>query len=202
MISKLRPPVKTEREVREVYDKLNELIDSVNSPTYRNYPRDYEGKEGDLRTVRYGVDDYRFVAKTGEGWFDLAKGKILTSENIETPEGFSKTLVETKTLQTLPFKFTSSDVPGTISLGLMPGGYMLELVTILKSVVFGGDNKLSISDGTEIMGVNYSRLYNSKADTYGIYKLYTVDTALVATLTGTPSTGEGYVILRITKVIL
>jgi len=84
-ISKKRAPhVSTdnlERVLAQVYDDLNEVIDSVNQGNSVEEKKTYEGKSGDMRVTKDSDDSkYYLEMKSDEGW--------VRSDNTST-SGFS-----------------------------------------------------------------------------------------------------------------
>ena len=72
-ISKKRAPhISTdnlERVLAQVYDDLNEVIDSVNQGDSVEEKRTYEGKSGDMRVIKDSTDSlYYLEMKSDEGW--------------------------------------------------------------------------------------------------------------------------------------
>ena len=84
-LSKKRAPhVSTdnlERVLAQVYDDLNEVIDSVNQGNSVEEKKTYEGKSGDMRVTKDSDDSkYYLEMKSDEGW--------VRSDNTST-SGFS-----------------------------------------------------------------------------------------------------------------
>tara|TARA_R110000765_G_scaffold164103_1_gene269138 strand:+ start:201 stop:473 length:273 start_codon:yes stop_codon:yes gene_type:complete len=84
-ISKKRAPHVSadnlERILAQVYDDLNEVIDSVNQETSVEERKGYEGKSGDVRVARDPTDKkYYLEMRADEGW--------VRSDNAST-SGFS-----------------------------------------------------------------------------------------------------------------
>ncbi len=76
MISKLRPPSGTkDRDLQNLYDKINELIDAVNQKPQLGKPLDSEGKASDIRIVKNETGDWEAHFKTDDGF---AKTSSLT----------------------------------------------------------------------------------------------------------------------------
>ena len=72
-ISKKRAPHVSadnlERILSQVYDDLNEVIDSVNQGDSVEEKRTYEGKSGDMRVIKDSTDSlYYLEMKSDEGW--------------------------------------------------------------------------------------------------------------------------------------
>ena len=72
-ISKKRAPHVSvdnlERVLTQVYDDLNEVIDSVNQGDSVEEKRTYEGKSGDMRVIKDSTDSlYYLEMKSDEGW--------------------------------------------------------------------------------------------------------------------------------------
>ena len=84
-ISKKRAPHisadNLERVLAQVYDDLNEVIDSVNQGDSVEEKKTYEGKSGDVRIVKDSNDGFTYLeVKADEGW--------IRSDNTST-SGFS-----------------------------------------------------------------------------------------------------------------
>ena len=84
-ISKKRAPhISTdnlERVLAQVYDDLNEVIDSVNQGNSVEEKKTYEGKSGDMRVTKDSDDSkYYLEMKSDDGW--------VRSDNTST-SGFS-----------------------------------------------------------------------------------------------------------------
>ena len=84
-ISKKRAPHVSadnlERVLAQVYDDLNEVIDSVNQGESVEEKKTYEGKTGDMRVTKDSDDSkYYLEMKSDEGW--------VRSDNTST-SGFS-----------------------------------------------------------------------------------------------------------------
>ena len=84
-LSKKRAPhVSTdnlERVLAQVYDDINEVIDSVNQGNSVEEKKTYEGKSGDMRVTKDSDDSkYYLEMKSDEGW--------VRSDNTST-SGFS-----------------------------------------------------------------------------------------------------------------
>ena len=84
-ISKKRAPHVSadnlERVLAQVYDDLNEVIDSVNQSNSVEEKKTYEGKSGDMRVTKDSDDSkYYLEMKSDEGW--------VRSDNTST-SGFS-----------------------------------------------------------------------------------------------------------------
>ena len=84
-ISKKRAPHisadNLERVLAQVYDDLNEVIDSVNQSNSVEEKKTYEGKSGDMRVTKDSDDSkYYLEMKSDEGW--------VRSDNTST-SGFS-----------------------------------------------------------------------------------------------------------------
>ena len=72
-ISKKRAPHVSadnlERVLAQVYDDLNEVIDSVNQGDSVEEKKTYEGKTGDVRIVKDSTDSLTYLeVKAEEGW--------------------------------------------------------------------------------------------------------------------------------------
>ena len=72
-ISKKRAPHVSvdnlERVLTQVYDDLNEVIDSVNQGDSVEEKSTYEGKSGDMRVIKDSIDSlYYLEMKSDEGW--------------------------------------------------------------------------------------------------------------------------------------
>ena len=72
-ISKKRAPHisadNLERVLAQVYDDLNEVIDSVNQGESVEEKKTYEGKSGDMRIIKESDDSkYYLEVKADEGW--------------------------------------------------------------------------------------------------------------------------------------
>ncbi len=84
-ISKKRAPHVSadnlERVLAQVYDDLNEVIDSVNQGDSVEEKKTYEGKTGDMRVTKDSTDSkYYLEMKADDGW--------IRSDNTST-SGFS-----------------------------------------------------------------------------------------------------------------
>ena len=84
-ISKKRAPHVSadnlERILEQVYDDLNEVIDSVNQGESVEEKKTYEGKTGDMRVTKDSTDSkYYLEMKADDGW--------IRSDNTST-SGFS-----------------------------------------------------------------------------------------------------------------
>ena len=84
-ISKKRAPhISTdnlERVLAQVYDDINEVIDSVNQESSTEEKKGFEGKSGDMRVTKDSDDSkYYLEMKSDEGW--------VRSDNTST-SGFS-----------------------------------------------------------------------------------------------------------------
>ena len=83
-ISKKRAPhvsiENLERVLAQVYDDINEVIDSVNQGKTVEEKKTYGGKSGDIRVVRDSDTKYYLEVKSDEGW--------VRSDNTST-SGFS-----------------------------------------------------------------------------------------------------------------
>ena len=87
-ISKKRAPHisadNLERVLSQVYDDLNEVIDSVNQGASVEEKKTYEGKSGDVRVVKDSTDgDTYLEVKAEEGWMRS------TSDTSVSTSGFS-----------------------------------------------------------------------------------------------------------------
>ena len=87
-ISKKRAPhISTdnlERVLSQVYDDLNEVIDSVNQGDSVEEKKTYEGKTGDVRIVKDSSDNLTYLeVKAEEGWMRS------TSNTSVSTSGFS-----------------------------------------------------------------------------------------------------------------
>jgi hypothetical protein len=72
-ISKKRAPHVSadnlERVLAQVYDDINEIIDSVNQGDSVEEKKTYEGKSGDMRITKDSTDSkYYLEVKADEGW--------------------------------------------------------------------------------------------------------------------------------------
>jgi len=72
-ISKKRAPHisadNLERVLSQVYDDLNEVIDSVNQGSSVEEKKTYEGKSGDMRVIQDQSDkNYYLEIKSSDGW--------------------------------------------------------------------------------------------------------------------------------------
>lgn len=73
-ISKKRAPVipgspDVERAFSQLYDDLNEVINSVNQGNTTDVKETKDGKSGDIRLIKDSKDDkYYLEAKSDEGW--------------------------------------------------------------------------------------------------------------------------------------
>jgi|5_EtaG_2_1085323.scaffolds.fasta_scaffold129717_2 hypothetical protein len=72
-ISKKRPPVlldqpELSRAIEQIYDNLNEIIDSINSSAVSEDKNEYTGKVGDIRINKRADSTYEIQGKTKEGW--------------------------------------------------------------------------------------------------------------------------------------
>jgi|19_taG_2_1085344.scaffolds.fasta_scaffold30923_2 hypothetical protein len=74
---KLRAPMKApremERNIQQIYDDLNDIINSVNS--FALSGEEFEGKSGDIRLIEEqqtdGTSKYYIRAKTNDGWVQV-----------------------------------------------------------------------------------------------------------------------------------
>ena len=87
-ISKKRAPHVSadnlERILAQVYDDINEVIDSVNQETSVEERKGYEGKSGDVRVARDPTDKkYYLEMRADEGWMRS------TSNTSVSTSGFS-----------------------------------------------------------------------------------------------------------------
>lgn len=75
-ISKKKPPVVQDpqlgRALKQIYDDLNSLIESVNSSEVTVEDKPYTGKEGDIRLIRLGDGSYEIQGRAQEGWVATA----------------------------------------------------------------------------------------------------------------------------------
>ena len=88
LISKKRAPHisadNLERVLAQVYDDLNEVIDSVNQGDSVEEKKTYEGKTGDVRIVKDSTDSLTYLeVKAEEGWMRS------TSNTSVSTSGFS-----------------------------------------------------------------------------------------------------------------
>jgi hypothetical protein len=71
-ISKKKPPAvqdpQLSRALKQIYDDLNSLIESVNSSEVTVEDKPYTGKEGDIRLIRLGDGSYEIQGRAQEGW--------------------------------------------------------------------------------------------------------------------------------------
>jgi len=72
MINKAKPPVRVkdadqQRVIDDIYSKLNELVDSVNT-AQKGQSSEFSGKAGDLRIVKNKNNENVIEAKTEDGW--------------------------------------------------------------------------------------------------------------------------------------
>lgn len=72
-ISKKRAPHVSadnlERVLAQVYDDINEVIDSVNQGESVGEKKTYEGKSGDMRVIKDSTDKkYYLEMKSDDGW--------------------------------------------------------------------------------------------------------------------------------------
>ena len=68
---KKAPPVQDphlNRILNQVYDDRNEIINAVNNPEVTREDKPFSGKEGDLRLVRTGSNQYELQGRSAEGW--------------------------------------------------------------------------------------------------------------------------------------
>lgn len=83
-ISKKRAPLVSvdnlERVLAQVYDDINEVIDSVNQGSTVEEKKTYQGKPGDVRVIKDADKKYYLEIKSDEGW--------VRSDNTST-SGFS-----------------------------------------------------------------------------------------------------------------
>ena len=83
-ISKKRAPLVSvdnlERVLAQVYDDINEVIDSVNQGSTVEEKKTYQGKSGDVRVIKDANKKYYLEIKSDEGW--------VRSDNTST-SGFS-----------------------------------------------------------------------------------------------------------------
>jgi len=87
-ISKKRAPHVSadnlERVLAQVYDDINEVIDSVNQGASVEEKKTYEGKSGDMRIIKDSTDSkYYLEVKADEGWV-----RSTSDTNVST-SGFS-----------------------------------------------------------------------------------------------------------------
>ena len=75
-ISKKKPPAvqdpQLSRALKQIYDDLNSLIESVNSSEVTVEDKPYTGKEGDIRLIRLGDGSYEIQGRAQEGWVATA----------------------------------------------------------------------------------------------------------------------------------
>jgi hypothetical protein len=75
-ISKKKPPAvqdpQLSRALKQIYDDLNSLIESVNSSEVTVEDKSYTGKEGDIRLIRLGDGSYEIQGRAQEGWVATA----------------------------------------------------------------------------------------------------------------------------------
>lgn len=68
---KKAPPVQDphlSRVLNQVYDDMNEIVNAVNNSEVTREDKPFSGKEGDLRLVRTGDNQYELQGRSAEGW--------------------------------------------------------------------------------------------------------------------------------------
>jgi len=79
MISKLRAPDKDiDRAIRNIYDKLNELIDAVNSPATTEGNNSSTEK---IRLVKLANGTRRIEFNFGDEWYKTKDGTLEAKDN-------------------------------------------------------------------------------------------------------------------------
>ena len=71
-ISKKKAPIvqdpQISRALNQIYDDINEIINAVNNSEVTREDKPFGGKEGDLRLVRTGSNQYELQGRSAEGW--------------------------------------------------------------------------------------------------------------------------------------
>ena len=68
----IKAPVELERNIQQIYDDINDIINAVNVALSSE---EYEGKEGDFRVIKEqqegGTSKYYLRVKTQDGWVEI-----------------------------------------------------------------------------------------------------------------------------------
>ena len=74
----IKPPAELERNIQQIYDDINDIINAVNS--FALFGEEFLGKPGDLRVVARqqadGSKKFFFQYNTNEGWIEIEGTKV------------------------------------------------------------------------------------------------------------------------------
>ena len=74
----MKPPEELERNIQQIYDDINDVINAVNS--FALSGREYSGKPGDTRVIAKqqvdGTTKHFFQFNTKDGWIELEGTKV------------------------------------------------------------------------------------------------------------------------------
>lgn len=180
-------------EIEQLNKRIQKLEDKVNQSKNVSAKLKRSAELGSYEIMQNTDKSYmvRFMSK--DGWIYVPT----IGTNLTTIIG-SVTYGSLATDRAL-FYFDYSDFGATTTICTIPLGYRVEWIAVVIKTVFDAGT-ISVSDGTTLMSTdsNDPTIAESYMKTFN--KEYSVSTVLSTTLTGSPTTGTGTIIVATSKI--